>query len=143
MILLGTDICSYLMKRTHPALIERVKTFAPGELNVSVVTAFELEFGARRSERYDSLRRVIQAFLDNVEILPFELPAARQAAAIRAELASTGRTIGAYDLLIAGHARSLDATLVTNNVGEFSRVTDLRFENWAEPTGSTRSGVTP
>lgn len=137
MILLGTDICSYLMKRTHPALIARVKSFAPRELKVSVVTAFELEFGARRSERYDSLIRVIEAFLDNVEILSFEPPAARQAAAIRAELESIGRTIGAYDLLIAGHARSLGATLVTNNVGELSRVADLRLENWTKPAGPT------
>lgn len=136
MIVLDTDICSYLMKRSHPALIEKVRAFSPGELKISVVTAFELEFGARRSDRYDSLDRVIQAFLDNVEILPFEPPAAREAAAIRADLAATGRIIGAYDLLIAGHVRSLDATLVTNNVAEFSRVNDLKLENWTQPPGT-------
>jgi len=69
MYVLDTDICSYLMKRTQPALIERVKTFAPRDLKVSVITLFELEYGILRSDRRDSLRRVVQAFLENVELL--------------------------------------------------------------------------
>jgi tRNA(fMet)-specific endonuclease VapC len=50
---------------------------------------------------------------------------------LRAELASTGRLIGPYDMMIAGHARSLGLILVTNNVREFKRVPGLRVENWA------------
>ena len=129
--LLDTDICSYLMKRRLPGLIERVRVFAPGELKVSVITVYELEFGARRSDRYDELSRTIRAFLENVEVLPFGLEAARHAGEIRAELTAAGMVIGAYDLQIAGHARSIEATLVTNNVREFSRVRDLQIENWA------------
>ncbi len=132
MYLLDTDICSYLMKRRHPALIERVRSFAPRELKISVVSLFELEFGARRSGRPE-IRRVIEAFLENVEVLLFDPAAAREAGAIRALLTAKGMLIGAYDLLIAGHARSLGAVLVTNNVSEFSRVSDLRLENWVEP----------
>ncbi len=132
MYLLDTDVCSYLMKRRHPALIERVQEYAPRELKISVVTEYELEFGARRSGRPE-IRRVIRAFLENVEVLSFDRPAAREAGEIRAHLAATGQLIGAYDLLIAGHARSLGAVLVTNNVREFSRVRDLRLENWVEP----------
>lgn len=56
--------------------------------------------------------------------------AAREAGAVRAELAAAGSPIGAYDLQIAGHARILDATLVTNNLREFSRVPGLRLEDW-------------
>lgn len=129
MFLLDTDICSYLMKRRFPALVEKVRGFAPGELKVSVVTVYELEFGARRSAK-QGIRRIIRAFLDHVEILPLDPSVAREAAEIRAHLAASGSMIGAYDLLIAGHARSLGAVLVTNNVREFSRVEDLRFENW-------------
>jgi tRNA(fMet)-specific endonuclease VapC len=131
MYLLDTNICSYLMKRVYPAMIERVRTFAARELKVSVVTLFELEYGVLRSERRDHLRRVIRAFLENVEILDWTPSAAREAGAVRAELAAAGNPIGAYDLLIAGHARSLDATLVTHNVREFSRVSGLRLEDWA------------
>jgi tRNA(fMet)-specific endonuclease VapC len=131
MYLLDTDISSYIMKRSDPPLIERVKGFAAKELKVSSITAFELEYGARKSDRYESLIRVINAFLDNVEVLPLTLEAAREAGAIRADLTATGKSIGAYDLLIAGHARALGAILVTNNVDEFSRVRDLSIENWA------------
>ena len=130
--LLDTDICSYVMKRRHPDLIERVRAFAYRELSVSVVTVFELEFGAKRSGRHDELMRVIDAFLDNVEILAFDRAAAREAGAIRAALHAANATVGAYDLLIAGHARSTGSTLVTNNVREFSRVPGLAVENWIE-----------
>jgi len=130
MYILDTDICSYLMKRSQPALIERVKTFAPRDLKVSVITLFELEYGIQRSERRDSLRRVVRAFLENVALLDWAESAAREAGAVRAELAATGNPIGAYDLQIAGHARSLGATLVTNNIREFSRVSGLRLADW-------------
>lgn len=135
MYVLDTDICSYLMKRSQPALIERVKTFASRELKISVITLFELEYGILRSERRDHLHRVVRAFLENVEILIWTASAASEAGAVRAELAAAGNPIGAYDLLIAGHVRSLDATLVTNNLREFSRVPGLHLEDW---TGNNR-----
>jgi len=131
MLVLDTDISSYVMKREDPNLIARIRGFARGELKVSTVTVFELEYGARRSARYSSLIQVIEAFLDNVEVLGFTRDAAREAGEVRSELAAVGRMIGAYDLLIAGHARSLEATLVTNNMAEFSRVRGLSLENWA------------
>jgi tRNA(fMet)-specific endonuclease VapC len=130
MYVLDTDICSYLMKRMYPALIERVKSFAPGELKVSAVTLFELEYGILRSERQEALRRVVRAFLENVEVLTWTAPAATEAGTVRAELAKAGRPIGAYDMLIAGHVRSLDAILVTNNREEFSRVPRLQLADW-------------
>jgi tRNA(fMet)-specific endonuclease VapC len=130
MYLLDTNICSYLMKRSFPVLVERVKRFAPGELKVSVITAFELEYGAQRSGRYAALQPIILGFLDNVEILGFDVAAAREAGAVRAELAAVGKPIGAYDTLIAGHARALKAILVTHNVDEFARVAGLKIEDW-------------
>jgi len=130
MYVLDTDICSYLMKRSQQALIERVKAFAPRELKVSVITLFQLEYGLLRSDRPDTLRRVVRAFLENIELLPWTEPAAREAGAVRAELAAKGSPIGAYDLQIAGHARSLDAILVTNNHREFSRVSGLPLADW-------------
>jgi len=132
MYVLDTDICSYLMKRTQPALIEKVRTFAPRDLKVSVITLFELEYGILRSDRREPLRRVVRAFLENVELLTWTDTAAREAGAVRAELAAAGSPIGAYDLQIAGHARSLGATLVTNNHREFSRVSGLHLADWVE-----------
>jgi tRNA(fMet)-specific endonuclease VapC len=136
MFVLDTDICSYLMKRTHPGLIERVTRFSPQELKISAVTVFELEYGIRRSERRETLRRVVREFLENVEVLTWTVPAAVEAGAVRAELAAAGRPIGAYDMLIAGHARSLNATLVTNNLQEFSRVSGLQLDDWVGAVGA-------
>lgn len=130
MFLLDTDVCSYVMKRRSPALLDRVRGFDPGELKVSSVTVFELAFGARRSGRFDEIDRVVRAFLANVETLPFDLTAADEAGAVRAELAGIGQPIGAYDLLIAGHARSLGAVLVTHNTRELTRVQGLQVEDW-------------
>lgn len=130
MYLLDTDICSYIMKRSHPALLERVRPFEPKELKVSVISVFELEYGVRRSDRAKELERIVQAFLENVEILAWTEAAALEAGGVRAELAAQGRPIGAYDLQIAGHARSLGAVLVTNNRDEFSRVARLEIEDW-------------
>ena len=64
------------------------------------------------------------------DVLPFDDEAADHAAQIRAVLANVGRTIGAYDVLIAGHARSRGLTVVTGNPGEFARVEGLRCEDW-------------
>lgn len=130
MYVLDTDVCSYLMKRSQPALIDRVKVFAPRELKISVVTLFELEYGIWRSDRREHLRRVVAAFLENVEVLAWTASAASEAGAIRVDLAAAGAPIGAYDLLIAGHVRSLNATLVTNNHREFARVPRLTLEDW-------------
>ena len=86
-------------------LIERVRAFRPGELKVSVVTQYELEYGVRRSDRMDELGLVVAAFLGNVEVLPFEGPAA--AGAGQVEGAGWRRSDGAAPLSrgLPGHDR--------------------------------------
>ena len=90
--------------------------------------AHELFYGAFRGSRpaqnlasFDALK---------FEVLEFDKEDARQAAEIRAMLATAGTPIGPYDVLIAGQARARDLTLITRNMGEFSRVAGLRAENW-------------
>jgi len=127
---LDTDICSYLLKRSHPELIERVASVEPGELGISAVTSFELRFGVRRLRKPGRWVHVIEAFLRNLRVLAFDERAATATADIRAELEAAGTPIGAYDLLIAGHVRALGSILVTNNQREFARVRGLALENW-------------
>ena len=131
MYLLDTGTCSYLLKRTHRGAIDKMYRFGLGELKVSTVVQYELEYGARRSARCEELLTVIGSFLGRVEVLSFDARAARVAAQVRAELAAAGTPIGFYDTLIAGHARSLGAVLVTHNVAEFDRVDGLQIEDWA------------
>lgn len=129
--LLDTDICSFIIKRSSPRLLKRVRRYRPRELQVSSVTVYELEYGARRlPDRAAEFGRVIAAFLENVRILPFDEPAAVQAAIVRAALAARGTPIGAHDTMIAGQALAGAATLVTGNVREFGRVPGLRVDSW-------------
>ena len=72
----------------------------------------------------------MKIFLAGIKILPFDEKAATEYGDIRATLEKHGTPIGANDLLIAAHARSLQLTLVTNNLKEFERVAGLQVENW-------------
>ena len=76
-------------------------------------------------------RRHSRALAACVEVLPFDSQAAQHFGQVRAELAKSGKPIGPYDLMIAGHACSRGLILVTNNLREFKRVPGLRLENWA------------
>ena len=88
---------------------------------------------AKISPRRQQDSEAVEAFLRHVAVLSFPETAAEHYADIRADLGARGRMIGANDLFIAAHARSLDLTLVTNNLREFGRVRKLATENWTRP----------
>lgn len=129
--ILDTDICSYIMKRSHPVLLERIRSVPLSDQAASVVTMAELLYGAKLSTKPKQARDAFNAFIRHLEIIEWSAEAAEHYADIRANLKRRGEMIGANDLLIAAHARSLDAVLVTNNVGEFCRVKGLKVENWS------------
>ena len=95
----------------------------------SVVVACELRYGAaKRGSR--RLTRQVEAVLGALTIRPLESDVERIYASIRVALEKKGVPIGAHDMLIAAHARALDAVCVTDNLAEFKRVPSLRVENW-------------
>jgi tRNA(fMet)-specific endonuclease VapC len=130
--MLDTDISSYIMKRSHDSVLRKLQQVPIGVVCISVITKSELLFGVAASSRQPQDHAALDEYLRHVEVLDFPDEAALHYARIRAELKAHGTMIGANDLFIAAHARSLDLTLVTNNVGEFGRVQDLKIENWAE-----------
>ena len=129
--LLDTDISSYIMKRSHEAVLRRLQTVAIGAVAISVITKSELLYGVEVSPRRQQDSLALSEYLRHVEVLDFPDEAALHYAQIRAALKASGAMIGANDLFIAAHARSLRLTLVTNNTAEFCRVPDLKIENWA------------
>jgi tRNA(fMet)-specific endonuclease VapC len=129
--MLDTDICSYVMKRSSQPLLKKLSEVAVAEVGMSVVTKAELLCGVRISPHPARDREALRALLTYVAVLEFPEEAAEHYADIRADLSRKGKLIGANDLLIAAHARSLDLTLITNNTTEFSRVDGLALENWA------------
>jgi tRNA(fMet)-specific endonuclease VapC len=130
--MLDTDISSYIMKRSHDTVLRKLQKVQIGVVCISVITKSELLFGVAVSPRQQQDHAALDEYLRHVEVLDFPDEAALHYAQIRAGLKVRGTMIGANDLFIAAHARALDLTLVTNNTGEFSRVQDLKIENWAE-----------
>lgn len=125
-----TDTCSYIMKRAFPMLLDRLRATPLEAQAVSCVSVAELLYGTRLSSRPVEARAAFDAFIRHLAVLDWNFEAAEHYAEIRADLKVRGKMIGANDLLIAAHARSLGAVLVTNNVGEFERVPGLKVENW-------------
>jgi len=136
--MLDTDTCSYVMKRSNAAVLRRLQGVPVAEVCMSVVTKSELLSGVEVSPRQAQDAAALAAFLPYVEVLDFPDAAAPHYAEIRADLKKRGLPIGANDLFIAAHARSLGLTLVTNNTAEFARVKGLRVENWTKPPRRVR-----
>jgi tRNA(fMet)-specific endonuclease VapC len=130
--MLDTDICSYIMKRSNDAVLKRLIALPVHDVCISVITKSELLFGVEVSPRRRQDETALNAFLNYVDALDFPDHASLHYAQIRAHLRKLGAMIGANDLFIAAHARSLGLTLVTNNTGEFSRVPRLVIENWTQ-----------
>lgn len=131
--MLDTDICSYIMKRSNPAVLKKFSISLLSELCTSAIVRSELEFGVACSPRQAGDRAEVDRFLQNIAVLDFPGSAALVYGDLRAYLKSKGTLIGANDMLIAAHARYLGLTLVTNNTREFARVPGLKIENWADP----------
>ena len=128
--MLDTDMCSYIMKRSSDAVIKRLRAVPVSDVCISVISKSELLYGVEVSPRRTQDANALQAFLPHVAVLEFPDDAAAHCAQIRADLKKRGQMIGANDLFIAAHARSLGLRLVTNNIAEFNRVKGLSLENW-------------
>ncbi|HTW57522.1 MAG TPA: type II toxin-antitoxin system VapC family toxin [Terriglobales bacterium] len=128
--MLDTDTCSYIMKRSSDAVLKRLQKVPVSDVCISVITKSELLFGIELSPRRAQNELALNTFLSYVEILDFTDEASFHYAKIRADLKMRGTMIGANDLFIAAHARSLGLTLVTNNTREFGRIRNLTVENW-------------
>jgi tRNA(fMet)-specific endonuclease VapC len=131
--MLDTDTCSYIMKRSQPAVLNRLQAVPVSAVCMSVVTRAELMYGVEVSPRRAQDAAALAAFLPYVDTVALDEDAAIHYAEIRADLKRRGVMIGANDLFIAAHARGLGLTLVTNNTAEFKRVRDLATENWTVP----------
>lgn len=129
--LLDTNICIYIAKRKPESVLSRLKGLRPGDVGMSVITYLELAYGAWKSQHPETNLAKIEELRAVIPAEPLDTRVAMYYGRVRTELEKRGSPVGAYDLLIAAHALSLDAVLVTNNVREFGRIPELRLENWA------------
>ena len=122
--MLDTNICSYIIKGFIPKSKLENKNIV-----ISSVVASELLYGAKKKNS-KKLIQIVDVFLNNFEVISYDYKAAKEYAKIRVGLEKQGLIIGAYDLQIAAHAKSLNAVLITNNTKEFGRVNGLKLQNW-------------
>lgn len=129
--MLDTNICIYAVKRKPEQVFLKLQEHDPSEVCISSITYAELFHGAEKSQSIEKNRVALALLLANIEIMDFDSSAAESYGKIRADLEKTGKPIGPLDMMIAGHAKSLGYTVVTNNTREFMRVDGLKLENWA------------
>jgi tRNA(fMet)-specific endonuclease VapC len=131
--MLDTDIASYIIKERTPAIQARMAAILPSELCVSAVTRAELLYGLKRLSADNRLHLVVRQFLKIIRVMPWDAEAAGFYADIRHQLVTSGQQIGELDMMIAAHAISLGAVLVTNNTRHYGRIdAPLILENWSQ-----------
>ena len=129
--MLDTNICIYVIKHKPPETLRRFLAHDPYDICVSSITYAEMMHGVEKSAAKERNRLAYLSFMSAITVLDFSARAAEEYGRIRAELERQGTPIGPMDMLIAGHAKSDNLILVTNNTREFERVRGLRLENWA------------
>ncbi len=131
--MLDTDTASYIIKRRSPVLEARLAAILPSQLCISVVTQAELLYGLKRLSPDHRLHLAVRQFLKLVHAFAWDAKAAEFYADIRHELIRSGQPIGEMDMMIAAHALSACAVLVTNNTRHFARVgAPLITANWMQ-----------
>jgi tRNA(fMet)-specific endonuclease VapC len=128
--MLDTNTVSYLIKG-HPEAARHVVAAPMASLCVSAITEGELLFGLAKRPKAKRLELLVREFLRRVDVLAWENTAAESYGILRADLERLGKILGPLDLLIASHALSADAVLVTSD-RSFEQVPGLLIENWTE-----------
>jgi tRNA(fMet)-specific endonuclease VapC len=128
--MLDTNICSYILK-SHPLSIKaHFEQVGTRDLCISTVVLAELYYGAARHPKGPAIRKEIDEFVSRLVVIPWDEIAADHYGEIRATMEKDGTPIGAMDMMIAAHARSQGATLVSNNIRHFDKVPGLHIANW-------------
>ena len=127
--MLDTNLCIEVLRNPNSPAASRFKA-NEACLSISTISLHELHHGADKSRRPTHQRALIESLTARLSVLEFDAEAANHSGNIHCVLGQTGNLIGAYDMLIAGHARSRGLTIVTNNLREFQRVDGLRCEDW-------------
>lgn len=130
--MLDTNICIFAIKHKPESLVNRIEQCIPGELCISSITFAELLHGVEKSQAVERNRLALLLFLSKIAILDFDSEAADEYGKLRADLERKGTPIGPMDMLIAGHAKSEQLIVVTNNTREFKRISGLEIQDWTE-----------
>ena len=128
--ILDTDMCSYIIRERPVHVLAHFRKLNMDQISISTISYAELLYGVKRSRSKKINRPIVDNFARHLSVIAWSIEAAEHYGDIRAELETCGTPIGAMDMMIAAHARSLRAVLVTNNLKHFTKVKGLKLENW-------------
>ena len=129
--LLDTNVCIHIINEKPKKILRKFEQYPVHEFGISSITHAELQYGVAKSKNKNINQEALDQFLLPLTILPFHgKKLVTCYGEIRALLESKGKTIGPLDMLIAAHALGLDLTIISNNIKEFSRIPNLKCENW-------------
>jgi tRNA(fMet)-specific endonuclease VapC len=126
--MLDTNTVSHLIKQ-HPTVARHLVAAPMASLCISAITEGELLFGLAKRPDAKRLHLVVQEFLRRVDVLPWDSTVATHYGTVQAVMEKKGKILAPLDLLIATHAISVDAVLVTNDQA-FTQMTGLHLEDW-------------
>lgn len=130
LFMLDTDTCSYIIKEKPLSAFINLEKHAEELVCISVVTYAELIYGVERISSKKVNRSMVESFIQRLFVYQWDQAAAEHYASIRNHLEKQGNLIGNMDMMIAAHARSLRAILITNNSKHFKKVPHLQIDNW-------------
>ena len=130
MYLLDSNICIYIINNRPKQVVEHIKKLKMHQVKLSAISLAELEYGVSKSRAREKNRQALIDFATPFDIIEFNDNDAEVFGIIRADLEKRGLVIGPYDMQIAAQAITRDLVLVTNNTAEFSRIQNLKLENW-------------
>lgn len=131
---LDTDICIFALRGKFPAIQEWIKSFSPDKIKIHSIVKAELLLGALKSPNSKRVQEIIERFLEPFEVIPFSNQCALVYSNIRYHLEKAGQIIGPNDLLIASSVLANQGTLVTHNIKEYSRIRNLKIQDWTKET---------
>jgi len=129
--LLDTNVCIAYKKR-KPGIPERIEALSAGQVAMSVVTWGELMLGVEKSQQRERSLEILKRVREIIPVVGTDEEVGNHYGAIRGQLEMAGTPIGPNDLWIAAHARALGIPVVTNNTGEFGRISGLTVEDWTQ-----------
>ena len=129
---LDTNTIIYSIKGTYPSMIEHFKNIPMESIVIPNIVVAEIEFGAYKSSNYNKNIKKYNEFINHFNKIGFDENAARIYGQIRSSLDKQGTPIGPNDLIIASIVIAENGILVTHNLKEFSRIKNLRIEDWTK-----------
>lgn len=130
--MLDTNICIYAINKDHEEIRRKLVEHLDEGICISAITFAELEHGVYKSAKVEKNADNLARFTRIIPVVPFDEHCAAEYGKICAYLQKAGTPIGTMDMLIAAHAKSMGASVITNNMREFKRIPDLKLENWID-----------